>query len=789
MKPDLQSYLVAEIPLTPLKGKRPLIKKWTSTLFTETQLLKIVDKANFGAVLQAHHLVLDIDPRNFTSPGTWERFQEVHELDLTGVPAVKTGGGGFHYYFKKPENINIVESIDGFDGIEFKSKNRQVVIPGSKHPDTNNYYEWIANAHNLQNLKDVPENILLLITRPHLGTDARNLMGAFSIEEVQLILDNLDPTRYSKHDDWLRIMMACHHASAGAARQEFINWSTSDPVYKNDDYIIGKRWDSLSYGFDNQITYKTLRFELYKIGKAEIMRSLYKNDEDLSPSITKELGLAPHSTVSESEEMGPFEYLNSKYCSVMTQNKVVLYHASVLDPNQWSYTAKRSFEDQYEGLLVEPKGASRPIPITKAWYRWRYQRRANDAVLDIEGKFKDNPQVLNLWKGWSVRPNGDTNLSWDYMETLIHQGLAAGNDEHFEYILNWIAYMFQKPQILPEVALVFTGSKGTGKSTLGTALTHMVGATHAIQVTSPDVFIGRFNAHLENKIMIFADEAISARNEVQNARLKAYITEDALVVEGKGLAARQVKNYYHLIIASNNPQPVLISPDERRYAIFKVSDVYRKDLDFFKKLHLQMQNGGYEKFMYDMLIRHLGDWAPRDTMPVTNPMIDQKVETMDPVDKWWYDVLCYESQHPSNTGLNRMWDDRLTESEKLVLKKRHDWSMFQCMFFRDELIYLYCTHAGIMASSLSKHAFWRRMQELTGIAKSRVQSDKVNTNEYVKYANQDMQIFINEVREPHVSGRSRATKFPSLLDCRVRMQTMYDGMLEYPDITHSIDFS
>ena len=32
-------------------------------------------------------------------------------------------------------------------------------------------------------------------------------------------MEQIDPTDFSAHDDWLALMMACHHATAGEGRQ------------------------------------------------------------------------------------------------------------------------------------------------------------------------------------------------------------------------------------------------------------------------------------------------------------------------------------------------------------------------------------------------------------------------------------------------------------------------------------------------------------------------------------------------------------------------------------------
>jgi hypothetical protein len=71
-------------------------------------------------------------------------------------------------------------------------------------------------------------------------------------------LAQLDPLDYRAHDDWLRLMMSCH--AAGIDREEFIEWSTSDPLYVGDAQDIGRRWDSLRA--DGGITARTLQVEI-----------------------------------------------------------------------------------------------------------------------------------------------------------------------------------------------------------------------------------------------------------------------------------------------------------------------------------------------------------------------------------------------------------------------------------------------------------------------------------------------------------------------------------------------
>src|SRR5690242_13355796 len=59
------------------------------------------------------------------------------------------------------------------------------------------------------------------------------------------------------------------------------------------------------------------------------------------------------------------------------------------------------------------------------------------------------------------------------------------------------------------------------------------------------------------------------------------------------------------------------SSDERRYAVFDVakyaqgagSDSERRS--YFNALHHEIENGGLEAILYDLLRRDLGEWHPR----------------------------------------------------------------------------------------------------------------------------------------------------------------------------------
>ena len=100
--------------------------------------------ANIGARPFKNFIVIDIDPRNGGND-TWEQLNDGHELPRT--LSTRTGSGGLHYWFKLPR-IGDIRKTAG-DGIDLQTERKQVVMPGSVHPETGQLYlihQWVPPA-------------------------------------------------------------------------------------------------------------------------------------------------------------------------------------------------------------------------------------------------------------------------------------------------------------------------------------------------------------------------------------------------------------------------------------------------------------------------------------------------------------------------------------------------------------------------------------------------------------------------------------------------------------------
>jgi hypothetical protein len=212
--------------------------------------------------------------------------------------------------------------------------------------------------------------------------------------------------------------------------------------------------------------------------------------------------------------------------------------------------------------------------------------------------------------------------------------------------------MVQRPEDKIGVSICLRGQQGTGKTKVGEVIGRLF-PPHYTRLDQAGQLTGRFSGHLDSKLMIHADEAFFAGNKTELGRLKNLVTSEVLPIERKGQDIINVPNYARLLITSNNTWVVQAAPEERRFAVFDVGGNNRQDRRFFAAMDRQLNGeGGLGRLLHELQTFDLAT-VDLHRIPQTDALIDQKVRTLGPIDRFFYERLRAGQLEPGQDGWSR----------------------------------------------------------------------------------------------------------------------------------------
>jgi hypothetical protein len=262
----------------------------------------------------------------------------------------------------------------------------------------------------------------------------------------------------------------------------------------------------------------------------------------------------------------------------------------------------------------------------------------------------------NLWTGFAVQPllpedqvarsSPDALREWAdqiararcqrYLD-LMHDVICSGNDEHFNYLLKWMAFTVQHPGIPIEVSVSLKGELGTGKGTFARNFGALFGR-HSTHLDRTDQLAGKFNAAISGKVVVFADEAFFAGDKKDLGSLKRLITEPTLAIERKGIDVVEENNCIHLIMATNNEHVHQAGRKERRFFTTVVSDARMQDHNYFNAIADEMRDGGRAALLSYLLTREVTHDDVRKVI-LTDELGRQQEHSLTYEEQWWLEKL------------------------------------------------------------------------------------------------------------------------------------------------------
>ena len=309
------------------------------------------------------------------------------------------------------------------------------------------------------------------------------------------------------------------------------------------------------------------------------------------------------------------------------------------EPSYQTFAAfKERYANKYVEIVLEATGKLQKIgamPVAPWWLAQPSRRQFDGLDLVPNGPAILRGNRLNLWRGWGVEPK-----EGDWSKLRHHMWVVLANEEKRsdDYIVRWITWKYQNAGEPPEVALNFKGKKGTGKGAFMYSMLKVFGP-HGMEVHNPLHLTGKHNKHLQNRLLVCADEAVWAGDKQAERALKGMVTERTLTIEPKQVDMFVWPNKLGIIQSTNEKWVVPASWDERRYAVFEVNPIHMQQRKYFEALFREIDEGGAAAMLYDLLRVDLEGWHPRYDIPQTAALVDQKVQSLDGLEQWWFAKL------------------------------------------------------------------------------------------------------------------------------------------------------
>lgn len=486
-------------------------------------------------------------------------------------------------------------------------------------------YEWEEGG----DLTPIPHHILAALgmpTNPALSPDFKpgdnrgnenvessDVEDQLDVGQIETMLGFIDPDNLS-YDQWLRVGQSIHSQYEGPEGfRMWDDWSKRGARYKENECLI--RW----HGFDSA-------------GSVRIGTLFY---------FAKEGGWTPgEDDASSNPIQDAVEKINETHALVMVGGKIrIVREKETTDPMLGNYDLMhrddfRTLHANEHYMATNARGNPCQIPISDIWLASEARRTYPNGM----GMFPDGAPAgwYNTWQGWSYSPSDEG--SCDLYLKHIRDIICSGNLDQYNWVLDWLADGIQDPTNPKGCALVLKGQEGTGKGTMADTYGRLFGG-HYRHLIDDHHLVGNFNAHLQDALMVFADEIIWGGNKKSAGRLKGLVTEKYILLERKGVDAINMRNMIRLIIASNEEWVIPAGPQARRWFVVEVNPEKRQDTQYFGAIRKQMSEGGMNALMHFLLEREITNDLSK--APHTAALDEQKELHqlhLSPV-QWWQEIL------------------------------------------------------------------------------------------------------------------------------------------------------
>lgn len=286
-------------------------------------------------------------------------------------------------------------------------------------------------------------------------------------------------------------------------------------------------------------------------------------------------------------------------------------------------------------------------------------------------------RAINTFAGYNVTLD-DLNAAFmdpaaqqfiDDFKRIIYEGLCSTRASG-DFLLDWLAFIVQRPEQKSLITTIIKTQKGIGKSFLSRIM-RTIFRSHYYYLNGAK--INRFNSFLANKKFVVFDETSSLDANI----LKSITTEQTISIERKGHDQFQDINLTEILLCTNDDVGMPITQDNRRFFVDQGPHKSQSELAdwvewgtgvytrFFPP-NPKVESIGPKVIFYFLLRRSLVGWKTGKQAPSTSYTQQLMEKSLSAPMSWWkfclqkrqFSMLDQEGVDISGRGIRagQMWE-------------------------------------------------------------------------------------------------------------------------------------
>jgi len=334
---------------------------------------------------------------------------------------------------------------------------------------------------------------------------------------------------------------------------------------------------------------------------------------------------------------GLVKLMNEEFIFIRETGEIIC-----LDGDEKWYLKKPT---QFKELLCKydfkDPATSKTVNIAQTWLNHINRRQV--LKLGFDPRDKPEEDIFNIWKGMRISKYNASTFEEEECKPLldhIKNRWCNGVDADYEYVMNWLAHLIQKPYIKMGVVICLRSTKeGAGKGIVMNLLRKIIGDNHYFQCNNLEQLTGSFNGIGEAKILTNLDEAFWGKDKKKEGMLKNLITEETKLVNKKNKESYIIDDYSNYIVSTNNDCFIPAVEGGRRFFAIELSNELSGIQTPEKKAIIdELLNVPAQAFAKVLYERDITSFNPRQ-FNKTALLQEQIQHNWCSVRKWWFDIL------------------------------------------------------------------------------------------------------------------------------------------------------